>query len=126
MNTNVRRITITEGIRDAIIKKFGCSKGLISYALNYKRESSLSKAIRMEALRLGGEEVITLPVAKCWEDEGMIMRRYYPNGVELVVNKQFFEIVLYKNGKQVGTVDDATFVDLLNVHNTAERLSREL
>lgn len=126
MNTNIRRITTTDAVRNEIAKKFGCSKTLISYALNYKRESGLSKAIRLEALRLGGEDLVTLPTRECWEDTGVVMRQYYPNDVEIVVNKEVNEITLYKKGECIGSVVDATLRDLLNTQRVAEKVSREL
>ena len=54
-----RRIEYTPFVRRKIEEAIGCSPSMISSSLNYKRKTSLSNAIRNEAMRVGAKEIIT-------------------------------------------------------------------
>lgn len=59
-----RRIEYTPEIRRKIEATIGCSPAMISQSLAYKRKTSLSNAIRNEAMRVGAKEIITADADK--------------------------------------------------------------
>ena len=59
-----RRIEYTPEIRRKIEATIGCSPAMISQSLAYKRKTSLSNAIRNEALRVGAKEIVTADADK--------------------------------------------------------------
>ena len=59
-----RRIEYTPEIRRKIEATIGCSPAMISQSLNYKRKTSLSNAIRNEAMRVGAKEIVTADADK--------------------------------------------------------------
>lgn len=65
-----RRIEYTPEIRRKIEATIGCSPAMISQSLAYKRKTSLSNAIRNEAMRVGAKEIITADADKVLLIEG--------------------------------------------------------
>ena len=65
-----RRIEYTPWVRRKIEEAIGCSPSMISSSLNYKRKTSLSNAIRNEALRVGAKEIVTADADKVLLIEG--------------------------------------------------------
>lgn len=65
-----RRIEYTPEIRRKIEATIGCSPAMISQSLAYKRKTSLSNAIRNEAMRVGAKEIITADADKMLLIEG--------------------------------------------------------
>ena len=59
-----RRIEYTPWVRRKIEEAIGCSPAMISQSLAYKRKTSLSNAIRNEAMRVGAKEIITADADK--------------------------------------------------------------
>lgn len=59
-----RRIEYTPWVRRKIEEAIGCSPAMISQSLNYKRKTSLSNAIRNEAMRVGAKEIVTADADK--------------------------------------------------------------
>ena len=65
-----RRIEYTPWVRRKIEEAIGCSPSMISSSLNYKRKTSLSNAIRNEAIRIGAKEIVTADADKVLLIEG--------------------------------------------------------
>lgn len=65
-----RRIEYTPWVRRKIEEAIGCSPSMISSSLNYKRKTSLSNAIRNEAMRVGAKEIVTADADKVLLIEG--------------------------------------------------------
>ena len=74
-----RRIEYTPEIRRKIEATIGCSPAMISQSLAYKRKTSLSNAIRNEAMRVGAKEIITADADKVLLIEGHSLVWQYGN-----------------------------------------------
>ncbi len=65
-----RRIEYTPEIRRKIEEAIGCSPAMISLSLRYCKRTSLSNAIRNEAMRVGAKEIVTADADKVLLIEG--------------------------------------------------------
>lgn len=65
-----RRIEYTPEIRRKIEEAIGCSSAMISQSLRYYKRTSLSNAIRNEAMRVGAKEIVTADADKVLLIEG--------------------------------------------------------
>lgn len=74
-----RRIEYTPWVRRKIEDAIGCSPSMISQSLAYKRKTSLSNAIRNEALRVGAKEIVTADADKVLLIEGHSLVWQYGN-----------------------------------------------
>lgn len=74
-----RRIEYTPEIRRKIEATIGCSPAMISQSLAYKRKTSLSNAIRNEAMRVGAKEIVTADADKVLLIEGHSLVWQYGN-----------------------------------------------
>ena len=59
-----KRIKCTPQMRREITEAIGCCPSIITQSLNYRKATSLSNAIRNEAMRLGAKEIITADADK--------------------------------------------------------------
>lgn len=59
-----RRIEYTPEIRRKIEEVIGCSPAMISQSLSFRKTTSLSNAIRNEAIRIGAKEIVTAEADK--------------------------------------------------------------
>ena len=76
-------ITVTRDQRDFLIKTFGVTKTMVSYALNYHPQwgnSELAKKIRHLAVQRGGFELVTAPASEVVHDADNMMRQHFENG----------------------------------------------
>lgn len=65
-----KRIKCTPQMRREITEAIGCCPSIITQSLNYRKATSLSNAIRNEAMRLGAKEIITADADKVLLIEG--------------------------------------------------------
>lgn len=57
-----RRIVVEQGEVTAIARLMGCTPVMVSYALNFRKDSELARRIRRMALLRGGIEIGDEPV----------------------------------------------------------------
>jgi hypothetical protein len=65
-----KRIESNKRIREQIIATLGCSGEAIRYSLKTDRDTPLARAIRKEAIALGGRMIIEAPIEEVLTIEG--------------------------------------------------------
>lgn len=107
-----RKIIASSEVKKLLMERLGCSQPMCSRAFNYEKDTPVARAIRLEALRLGAEEMVVLPIAEAWQDLGKEMRQYHPNGKEIVISKEENVISVWKNDFCVWSKDNACLSDI--------------
>lgn len=110
-----RRIEYTPEIRRKIEATIGCSPAMISQSLAYKRKTSLSNAIRNEAMRVGAKEIITADADKVLLIDGDTLIWQY--GSRKVTINLARKAIIIKDG------DDEEKKIVLTINNLREFLN---
>lgn len=113
-----RRIEYTPWVRRKIEEAIGCSPSMISSSLNYKRKTSLSNAIRNEALRVGAKEIITADADKVLLIEGDTLIWQYGSRKATVDLKR--KSIIMKDGDDEEKKFDLTITNLRSLINGLE------
>ncbi len=71
-----RKIVVEKEVRKEIAEILECSLPLVALALNYQSYTSLSIAIRREAMRKGGKEYVLVPTESAWIEGGEFIEKY--------------------------------------------------
>lgn len=109
-------ISVTREQRDFLLRTFGVSEQMLSYALNYnekKGHSDLAKRIRRLALQRGGFVLCTLPASEVVHDADGMMRQWFSNGMMWECNKLTCELEVRDcDGKVVERMENVTLPDI--------------
>lgn len=108
----MKRIVVSTEVRESLRRAFGVSDKTISLALNYRRDTDLSRKIRTLAIRKGGkiydaEEMATI------HDSGTKMIQTWGDRIRLEADKSTGVVVWYVDGKKRGERSDVSIADLL-------------
>ena len=108
----MKRIVVSTEVRESLRRAFGVSDKTISLALNYHRDTDLSRKIRTLAIRKGGkiydaEEMATI------HDSGTKMIQTWGDRIRLEADKSTGAVVWYVDGKKRGERSDVSIADLL-------------
>lgn len=120
-----RRIRCSTETRKEIMRLLGCSNVMVTHALCASMDTPLARAIRLEAMRRGGYEVIWAPCDKAWEDDGEVMRQYYPNGVEIVIDKAGASISILDCTEPIAHIAGAGIENILDAQRKALKASKK-
>lgn len=121
-----RVISVTKSQREFLLKAFGVSEQMVSYALNYRSpqcESDLAKRIRSLALQRGGFVMVCAPESEVVHDAENMMRQHFANGWMWEGNKRTGLLeVKNPDGDVVERIEDATLRDIEAVQQSMTRM----
>ena len=112
-------IYVEHDVQQAIAKSCQCSAAMVSLALNYKKDSPLSRTIRFVALRDFGGVASWLSEPVCVNDAEKYEERWGEN-VRLVYDKQRAQTTLYVDGIAVGGGNSQDIVEFLRWRKKAK------
>lgn len=100
--------------RKRLREGMGISNALVTYALNFEKESDLIRKIRYTALKhFGGELRMDLPIEETIHDSNGCMAQRFKNGYRLILDKQSGKTnILDKDNALIKTVSIKTFEEL--------------
>lgn len=109
-------------MRRKIAESIGCCPSIITQSLNYRKATSLSNAIRNEAMRLGAKEVITADASDVLtiDLDGECLR--WQSGDDQVVIDLANETITSRLVGLEDKVNNAGLFDVLLALNTAIRV----
>ena len=121
-------ISVTREQRDFLIKAFGVTKTMVSYALNYHPQwgnSELAKKIRSLARQRGGFELVTAPSSEVVFDYDGVFKQFFENGWMWEGNKNTGVLELKdEKGDVVERIEHAEFTDINAVQQKVEAMCR--
>lgn len=121
-------ISVTREQRDFLIKAFGVTKTMVSYALNYHPQwgnSELAKKIRSLARQRGGFELVTAPASEVVYDYDGVFKQFFENGWMWEGNKNTGVLELKdEKGDVVERIEHAEFTDIYAVQQKVEAMCR--
>ena len=111
-----RVISVTRKDREFLMKAFGVTSQMVSYALNYdpnKGQSELAKKIRHLAFQRGGFVMVCAPASEVVHDYEGVMRQYFDDGWMWEGNIHT-GVLTVKNakGETVKRIEHATLKDI--------------
>ena len=120
-----KSIIIGKEDREFIMRAFGCSRQAVWNALNYNRDSHLSKRIRVLALKRGG--VVTggySPVCRATIEDG-VMTQDFGGGVVLIVRIGSADVDVVVDGEKAETRRAEGIDGLAAIQKELERMAME-
>ena len=119
-------ITVTREQRDFLIKTFGVTKTMVSYALNFHPQwgnSDLARKIRSLAVQRGGFELVTAPASEVVHDADNMMRQHFENGWMWEGDKNTGVLELKdEKGDVVERIEHALLTDIKTVQGKVEAM----
>ncbi len=123
-----RVISVTNEQRNFLIKTFGVTKTMVSYALNFHPQwgnSELAKKIRCLAVQRGGFELVTAPASEVVHDAENMMRQHFENGWMWEGDKTTGVLELKdEKGDVVERIEHAELTDIKAVQEKVEAMCR--
>ncbi len=122
-------ISITRRDREFIMKAFGVTSQMVSYALNWnpvQGSSELAKKIRKLAMERGGFVMVCAPASEVVHDAEGVMRQYFDNGWMWEGDKKTGVLtVVNQKGEPVERIENATIRDIEAVQQSMAVVSQQ-
>ncbi len=119
-------IHIKKADREAIMKAFGVSARMVSYAVYFdeqKGRTDLAKRIRKMAMERGGILKVTSPALETLHDSDGYIRQYLPGRVMIEIAKDRSQTAdVYKDGVRVRHYDGVTLGSIAGIQQWAMTL----
>lgn len=117
-----KQIAVTRETRLFMMKLFGVTERMLTYALTYKKDSDLARRIRKCAIERGGVVLVTLPEIETFHDYDGTMRQYLPNGAYLEFLRSDGSGHVFMHGEEVAKYENVTVQDIYKIQDYALRL----
>ena len=117
-------ITVTQEIRDALVRKYKVSKTSIWKALAFITRNKRSDQIRNDALSMGGRYVEEDFIPNCrTEYKSGVIIQTFAGDVNVITTSGFMEILV--EGEVVASFEDVTIATWGNVMAGAQEISQK-
>jgi hypothetical protein len=124
MGTMKRKIAVTREDRAFLMKAFGVSEVMVSYALNYDAQNGMSKTaekIRTVALQRGGIAMVLAPASEVVHMSDNVMRQYYADGSQWECDRVTDVMeVKDRHGEVVERIEHPKVSDVMRVQSMLE------
>ena len=120
----IRRILVSQEVNQSLQQVFGCTKEMVSRALNYRRDTELAKRIRALALQKGG--ILIGSDGKQVKDGGSYWLLTYGERVAIIIDKSTGGVTLLRDNEELSHVEKACSLDLFRLQRQAELIAGTL
>lgn len=114
----------------AQVKMLACEMDMtvaqVRHRLNYSNDSVAAYKVRRKAKEMGGVTMLTAPECETIHDSNGVMRQYFDNGAQVMVDKRVGRVVLIdpKGDIRIKINSGCSVRELMLIQQEAEKMKR--